>query len=250
MSENILLSPDKYRTRGIKRTKITQKQEKFCQLYVFHDLTKKECALRAGYKNASVSASHLLNSAIYAHVQHRIADLTEAKQKKYDITYEKVARDLQMIRDAAVEDGSYSAAVQAEMGRAKLAGLMVDKKEIKTGKIDQMDRGEVEARLRSLIEKHDLDFDSRKKQEEVADFEEGELEEEEILDGELVDENEEGEGEITDADVEEIEDEDEEIEGEDIEDDLYGDEEEDEFEDANYDEYNDGREIDGEEEGS
>ena len=230
-SSNILLSPDKYRTRGIKRTKITQKQEKFCQLYVFHDLTKKECALRAGYKNASVSASHLLNSAIYAHVQHRIADLTEAKQKKYDITYEKVARDLQMIRDAAVEDGSYSAAVQAEMGRAKLAGLMVDKKEIKTGKIDQMDRGEVEARLRSLIDKHDLDFDSRKKQEEVADFEEGELVEEdlveeEILDGELVDENEEGEGEITDADVEENEDEDEEIEGEDIEDDLYGDEEE------------------------
>ena len=38
---------------------------------------------------------------------------------------------------------------------------MVDKKEIKTGKIDQMDRGEVEARLRSLIDKHGLDFDSK-----------------------------------------------------------------------------------------
>jgi len=34
--------------------------------------------------------------------------------------------------------------------------LMVDKKEIKTGTIDQMDRGEVEARLRNLIEKHEL----------------------------------------------------------------------------------------------
>ena len=122
-SSNILLSPDKYRTKGIKRTKITQKQEKFCQLYVFHDLTKKECALRAGYKNASVSASHLLNSPIYAHVQHRIADLTEAKQRKYEITYEKVARDLQMIRDAAVEDGSYSAAVQAEDGQGQACRL-------------------------------------------------------------------------------------------------------------------------------
>ena len=153
---NILLSPEKYRTRGVKRTKITQKQEKFCQLYVFHDLTKKECALRAGYKNASVSASHLLNSPIYAHVQHRIADLTEAKQRKYEITYEKVARDLQMIRDAAVEDGKFSAAVQAELGRAKLAGLMVEKKEIKHGRIDQMDRDEVEARLRKLIESNQL----------------------------------------------------------------------------------------------
>ena len=221
-SSNILLSPEKYRTKGIKRTKITQKQEKFCQLYVFHDLTKKECALRAGYKNASVSASHLLNSPIYAHVQHRIADLTEAKQRKYEITYEKVARDLQMIRDAAVEDGSYSAAVQAEMGRAKLAGLMVDKKEIKTGKIDQMDRGEVEARLRSLIDKHGLDFNSKQENLEPADLED--------------------KGEIVDADFEETEDEGEEIEIENIEDDLHG-EEEDEFEDVNYDEWDDGRGV-------
>ena len=223
-SSNILLSPDKYRTKGIKRTKITQKQEKFCQLYVFHDLTKKECALRAGYKNASVSASHLLNSPIYAHVQHRIADLTEAKQRKYEITYEKVARDLQMIRDAAVEDGSYSAAVQAEMGRAKLAGLMVDKKEIKTGKIDQMDRGEVEARLRSLIDKHGLDFDSKQEDLEPADLEE--------------------DGEVMDADFEEVEEEEEEEE----EDEHEEDEEDDGLEDASYDEWNDGRED--EEEGS
>ena len=221
-SSNILLSPDKYRTKGIKRTKITQKQEKFCQLYVFHDLTKKECALRAGYKNASVSASHLLNSPIYAHVQHRIADLTEAKQRKYEITYEKVARDLQMIRDAAVEDGSYSAAVQAEMGRAKLAGLMVDKKEIKTGKIDQMDRGEVESRLRSLIEKHGLDFDSKQEDLEPTDLEE--------------------DGEVMDADFEEVEEEDEEDEHDE-------EEEEDGLEDANYDEWSDGKDIEGEEDG-
>ena len=61
-----------------------------------------------------------------------------------------------MIRDAAVEDGKFSAAVQAELGRAKLGGLMVDKKEIKHGRIDQMDRDEVEARLRKLIESNQL----------------------------------------------------------------------------------------------
>ena len=43
-----------------------------------------------------------------------------------------------MIRDAALEDGAYGPAITAEIARAKLAGLMVDKKEIKTGKIDQM----------------------------------------------------------------------------------------------------------------
>ena len=61
-----------------------------------------------------------------------------------------------MIRDAAVEDGSYGAAVTAELGRAKLAGLMVEKKEIKHGRIDQMDRSEVEARLNALLDKNQL----------------------------------------------------------------------------------------------
>ena len=67
-----------------------------------------------------------------------------------------MARDLKVIRDAALEDGSYGAAVSAELGRAKLAGLMVERKEIKHGSIDQMDRAEVESRLRQLIESNQL----------------------------------------------------------------------------------------------
>ncbi len=98
----------------------------------------------------------LLNDPRYTHVQNKIRELQESNQKKYEITFEKVARDLQMIRDAAVEDGSYGAAVTAELGRAKLAGLMVDKKEIKHGRIDQMDRSEVESRLKALIDKNQL----------------------------------------------------------------------------------------------
>jgi hypothetical protein len=89
-------------------------------------------------------------------LQMKIRELQEAQQKKYEITFEKVARDLQMIRDRAVEDGSYGAAVTAELGRAKLAGLMVEKKEIKHGRIDQMDRSEVEARLNALLDKNQL----------------------------------------------------------------------------------------------
>lgn len=55
-----------------------------------------------------------------------------------------------------MEDGSYGAAVTAEMGRAKLAGLLIDKKEIKHGRIDQMDKAEVEARLQALIDNNQL----------------------------------------------------------------------------------------------
>ena len=156
-NSNMLFDDDEFAKRGLaKKQQLTAKQEKFAQLFVHHDLTKKECALRAGYKSPRSTASILLHQPEYKHVQDRIAELTEAKQLKYGITFEKVSRDLQMIWDAALEDGAYGPAVQAEMGRAKLAGLMIEKKEIKTGKIDQMDREEVEARLRSLLDKHEL----------------------------------------------------------------------------------------------
>ena len=195
-NQNMLMQPEEFAKRGLSRKKrLSEKQEKFVQFFVYHDLTKKECALRAGYKSPSVAASTMLHGVQFSHVQDRIAELTESKQLKYGITFDKVSRDLQMIRDAALEDGAYGPAVQAEMGRAKLAGLMIDKKEIKTGTIDQMDRGEVEARLRNLIDKHEL-------VQTDAVVVEGEIEEEEVDDGEYEDVDEE-------EDVEEDEDEDE-----------------------------------------
>jgi hypothetical protein len=180
-NQNMLMHPEEFAKRGLSRKKrLSEKQEKFVQFFVYHDLTKKECALRAGYKSPSVAASTMLHGVQFSHVQDRIAELTESKQLKYGITFDKVSRDLQMIRDAALEDGAYGPAVQAEMGRAKLAGLMIDKKEIKTGTIDQMDRGEVEARLRNLIDKHEL-------VQTDAVVVEGEIEEEEVDDGEYED---------------------------------------------------------------
>ena len=179
---NMLFEQEEFAKRGLaKRKQLSPKQEKFAQLFVNGDLTKKECAIRAGYKNPSVSSSNLLHHVNYKHVQERIAELTEATQLRYGITFEKTARDLKMIRDAALEDGAYGPAITAEVARAKLAGLMVDKKEIKTGKIDQMDRGEVESRLRSLIEKHGLNVNTTREDVEDAEFEEV-IEDEEIED--------------------------------------------------------------------
>ena len=156
VDEDILRNPSRYAPEKYKRRRLTKKQQKFVQLYVHNDLTNTECAHRAGYAYPAQTASMLLNDPRFLHIQETIKDLQEGYQKKYEITFEKVARDLQMIRDAAVEDGKFSAAVQAELGRAKLAGLMVEKKEIKHGRIDQMDRDEVEARLRKLIESNQL----------------------------------------------------------------------------------------------
>jgi len=153
---DMLNNPKRSLPERHKEKPFTKKQQAFIQHYVYHDLTNTEAAHRAGYSNPRQIAYVLLNDPRYMNVQMKIRELQEAQQKKYEITFEKVARDLQMIRDRAVEDGSYGAAVTAELGRAKLAGLMIEKKEIKLGRIDQMDRSEVEARLNALLDKNQL----------------------------------------------------------------------------------------------
>ena len=153
---DMLNNPKRSLPERHKEKPFTKKQQAFIQHYVYHDLTNTEAAHRAGYSNPRQIAYVLLHDPRYMNLQMKIRELQEAQQKKYEITFEKVARDLQMIRDRAVEDGSYGAAVNAELGRAKLAGLMIEKKEIKLGRIDQMDRSEVEARLNALLDKNQL----------------------------------------------------------------------------------------------
>lgn len=184
-SVDMINSTKRHAISEFKEPVFTKKQQAFIQHYVYHDLTNTESAHRAGYAGPARAASILLNDPRYAHVQTKIRELQEAQQKKFEITFDKVARDLQMIRDAAVEDGSYGAAVSAELGRAKLAGLMVDKKEIKHGRIDQMDRAEVESRLQQLIEKNQL---APVLAERAGVVVEGELADEAMVDEELADE--------------------------------------------------------------
>ena len=181
-SVDMINSTKRHAISEFKEPVFTKKQQAFIQHYVYHDLTNTESAHRAGYAGPARAASILLNDPRYAHVQTKIRELQEAQQKKFEITFDKVARDLQMIRDAAVEDGSYGAAVSAELGRAKLAGLMVDKKEIKHGRIDQMDRAEVESRLQQLIDKNQL---APVLAERAGVVVEGELADEAMVDEEL-----------------------------------------------------------------
>ena len=188
---DMLNNPKRSLPERHKEKPFTKKQQAFIQHYVYHDLTNTEAAHRAGYSNPRQIAYVLLNDPRYMNVQMKIRELQEAQQKKYEITFEKVARDLQMIRDRAVEDGSYGAAVNAELGRAKLAGLMIEKKEIKLGRIDQMDRSEVEARLNALLDKNQLipGLQSAVVDDSVMDVEEAEFEEPAVepLDGEYYD---------------------------------------------------------------
>jgi len=131
--------------------KITKKQEKFIDLMVYQDYNQTKCAHLAGYENPGVAATRLLSEPNYEHVQEKIRDLKAIQRKKNEITFEGIANKLAEIRDVSLADGSYGPAVTAEIARAKLAGLMVDRKELKIHKIDNMSRDQLESRLQELV---------------------------------------------------------------------------------------------------
>lgn len=131
--------------------KLTKKQEKFVDLMVYQDWNQTKCAHLAGYENPGVAATRLLSDQQYAHVQEKVRQLKAVQRTKNEITYEGIAKKLGEIRDVALADGSYGPAVTAEIARAKLAGLMVDRKELKIHKIDNMSREQLEIRLQELV---------------------------------------------------------------------------------------------------
>tara|TARA_R110002153_G_scaffold26953_5_gene83900 strand:+ start:3694 stop:4182 length:489 start_codon:yes stop_codon:yes gene_type:complete len=133
------------------KKKITKKQEKFIDLMVYQDYNQTKCAHLAGYENPGVAATRLLSEPNYEHVQEKIKDLKAVQRKKNEITFEGIANKLAEIRDVSLADGSYGPAVTAEIARAKLAGLMVDRKELKIHKIDNMSRDQLESRLQELV---------------------------------------------------------------------------------------------------
>ena len=77
--------------------------------------------------------------------------LMNQAKKKYELNYDRAVQDLYDIRDKAMEAGSFNAAISAQNSLLKVGGLIVDRKEVKFGKVDQMSREEVETRLKQLM---------------------------------------------------------------------------------------------------
>ena len=114
-------------------------------------LTWAEAAKKAGYKNPIVIGRYMHEGNKYAHVRREYERLMSEAKKKFELTHDKAVEDLYTIRDLALESGSYSAAIQAQGLLLKVGGLIVDRREVLHGKIDQMSRDEVERRLKQLI---------------------------------------------------------------------------------------------------
>jgi phage terminase small subunit len=138
--------------------RLTEMQQKFAELLVFNEgrKTPTECAIEAGYDkdSAHVRASELRNPNKYPGVVRYIGELREELQKKYEITFEKHVAELAKLRDSSRDKGAWSAAINAEVARGKAAGLYVEQKIIRTGKLEDMTEKELELKMKQLIEDH------------------------------------------------------------------------------------------------
>ena len=135
--------------------RLTEMQQRFAQLLVTNEgrKTPTECAIEAGYDkdSAYVRASELRNPKKYPLVVKYIGEIREEYQKKYEVTYERHISELGKIREAALKKGAFSAANNAEVARGKAAGLYVEQKIIRTGKLDDMSKEEMEKELKSIL---------------------------------------------------------------------------------------------------
>lgn len=134
------------------KKKLNGREWKFVQELVSGDgqVTMKECAIRAGFseKSAKVTAWKLTNPEICPHVVAAIQEYRAELNSKYGTNYDRHMKDLQMIRDKALEAGAFGAAVSAEYRRGQALGtIYIERKEVRIGTIDSMSKEEVMRKL-------------------------------------------------------------------------------------------------------
>ena len=138
--------------------RLTEMQQRFAEFLVYGGpdgpVTKTEAAVLAGYsKNrAPQEGSELTNPRQSPLVVEYIGKLKQDRIAKHDVTYEGHLAELDRIKNAALKKGSFSSAVNAETNRGKAAGLYIDRKIIKTGKLEDLSEQELEQKMKQILE--------------------------------------------------------------------------------------------------
>jgi phage terminase small subunit len=141
---------------GVPR-KLTERQIIFVRELIHNEgrITATEAAIRAGYpkNSASMQASRLQSPAYSPLVVEHIKAVRAEEQKKYDVTREKHFKKLQEIGEKALEEGSYSAAVNAEVARGKAGGLYVNQNVTLSGNIKDLTQDQIKDEIKEMINK-------------------------------------------------------------------------------------------------
>ena len=142
---------------GVPR-RLTEMQMRFAEFVVFGGpngpMTQAEAATAAGYSanRARQEGSELLNPRLSPLVVQYVGKLKEERLKKFEVNYEGHVAELARIKELALKKGSFSSAVNAETNRGKAAGLYIERKIIKHGKLEDMSELELEAKMKQILD--------------------------------------------------------------------------------------------------
>jgi phage terminase small subunit len=138
--------------------RLTEMQIKFAHELVTNEgrMNGTEAAVAAGYSpdTAKNAASKLQNAKMYPLVVQYIGELRTENQKKYDVTFESHITELGKIKNEALKNKAWSAAVNAEVARGKVAGLYIEQKIIRTGKLDDLSEEELDKRIAEVLDQY------------------------------------------------------------------------------------------------
>ena len=139
--------------------RLTEMQKRFAEYLVFGGpegpVSKSDAAKLAGYseKRCRQEGSELTNPPRYSPlVVKYIGELHDERLQQHEVTYSKHIAELDRIKQAALKKGSFSSAVNAEVSRGKAAGLYIDRKIIKTGKLEDLSEQELEAKMKQILD--------------------------------------------------------------------------------------------------
>jgi len=137
--------------------RLTEMQMRFAEFIVFGGpegpMTQGEAAIAAGYsaQRSRQEGSELLNPRLSPLVVQYVGRLKEERLKKFEVNYEGHVAELARLREMALKKGSFSSAVNAETNRGKAAGLYIERKIIKHGKLEDMSEQELEAKMKQIL---------------------------------------------------------------------------------------------------
>ena len=138
--------------------RLTEMQKRFAEFIVFGGpdgpVSQGEAAKLAGYseKRCRQEGSELMNPTLSPLVAAYIGKLKEERLKKFEVNYENHVAELSRIKELALKKGSFSSAVNAETNRGKAAGLYIERKIIKTGKLEDMTEEQLEAKMKQILD--------------------------------------------------------------------------------------------------
>ena len=138
--------------------RLTEMQMRFAEFVVFGGpdgpMTQSEAAIAAGYspKRSRQEGSELMNPRLSPLGAHYVGKLKEERLKKFEVNYEGHVAELARIKEMALKKGSFSSAVNAETNRGKAAGLYIERKIIKHGKLEDMSEQELENKMKQILD--------------------------------------------------------------------------------------------------